>query len=75
MGFRATAREAASRYAVTGWVRNERDGTVILEAQGVAEEVSRFLEAVRATMAEEISGEDRATIEPRGEERGFEILR
>ena len=34
VGFRHTALNAASRLGLTGWVRNERDGSVSMEAQG-----------------------------------------
>ena len=34
VGFRYTARHAAQRYRVTGWVRNEYDGSVTCEVQG-----------------------------------------
>jgi Acylphosphatase len=33
VGFRATARAVASRFEVTGWVRNADDGTVEMEVQ------------------------------------------
>ena len=34
VGFRATPRASAQRHGVTGWVRNEPDGSVAFEAQG-----------------------------------------
>ena len=34
VGFRYTARLAAKQMGVTGWVRNEYDGTVVMEIQG-----------------------------------------
>ena len=42
VGFRARARDTARAHPVTGWVRNEPDGTVCLEAQ----------DAVRAYLAD-----------------------
>jgi len=51
VGFRATARMIASRYAVTGWVRNEPDGSVTMEVQGDADEVERCLASLRGRMA------------------------
>ncbi|MFG0258425.1 MAG: acylphosphatase [Phycisphaerales bacterium JB043] len=44
--FRATAREIATRFDVSGWVRNEPDGTVHLVAQGDPDEVERYLDAL-----------------------------
>lgn len=43
VGFRATARQVARGYQVSGWVRNEPDGTVLLEAQGRTEQVMAYL--------------------------------
>ncbi|MGF1506682.1 MAG: acylphosphatase [Chloroflexi bacterium] len=34
VGFRASARRAANRLSVTGWVRNEPDGSVFTVAEG-----------------------------------------
>lgn len=34
VGFRYHARFAADRYGLTGWVKNEYDGTVTMEVQG-----------------------------------------
>lgn len=36
VGFRATTQAIASRLGLTGWVRNEPDGSVLMEAQGSA---------------------------------------
>ena len=45
--FRATAREIARRYDVTGWVRNERDGSVRCVVEGEADELGRFVNAIQ----------------------------
>jgi len=50
VGFRYTARSIASRFPVTGWVRNLADGSVELEAQGEKEEVQEYLAALAARM-------------------------
>lgn len=47
VGFRFTTKQAADELGVTGIVRNESDGTVYVEAQGSAEQLSRFVEALR----------------------------
>jgi acylphosphatase len=46
VGFRATTRQVASRFRVTGFVRNEPDGSVLCVAEGEPSEVESFLEAV-----------------------------
>ncbi|MGQ0723503.1 MAG: acylphosphatase [Candidatus Eiseniibacteriota bacterium] len=45
--FRATTREAALALGVRGTVRNEPDGSVLIEAEGDDESLDRFLERVR----------------------------
>ncbi len=47
VGFRYYAQECAALCNVTGWVKNEWDGSVTLEAQGETDDVSRFLAIVR----------------------------
>jgi acylphosphatase len=44
--FRATTREVAERFAVTGYVRNLPDGTVELVAEGESEVLDAFIAAV-----------------------------
>lgn len=47
VGFRAFVLSRAADCRVTGFVRNTLDGAVEVEAQGKAEELERFLLAVR----------------------------
>ncbi len=44
--FRATAVDVARRFAITGWVRNEPDGSVRCVVEGESEELSRFVAAI-----------------------------
>lgn len=74
VGFRATARDTAKDFAVQGWVRNERDGSVFLVAEGESAEIDRFLERLKSRMNRFISTVDRRDCPPMGE-RGFEIAR
>lgn len=48
VGFRYRARRAAMSYGCTGWVRNERDGSVVMEIQGTEEAVGSVLLAVQS---------------------------
>jgi len=50
VGFRATTHATASGFAVTGWVRNEPDGSVLVEAQGTRDAVEAFIDAVGSKM-------------------------
>jgi acylphosphatase len=47
VGFRFFVRDAAAREGIAGWVRNQDDGSVEIEAQGDAEALTRFEMAVR----------------------------
>lgn len=62
VGFRITARSIARGRSVTGWVRNEADGSVMLEAQGVACEVALLLESVRERMGMLIASEEASEV-------------
>lgn len=75
VGFRATARSIARRYPITGWVRNEADGSVLLEAQGEAGAVQEFLEAISREMEGLIAGADHCEATILDREEGFEIRR
>ena len=46
VGFRYRARHAAELYGCTGWVRNEYDGSVVMEIQGEEEQIDRVILAV-----------------------------
>lgn len=43
MGFRTRAKYAARGMYITGWVKNEWDGSVVMEAQGTEEAIDRML--------------------------------
>lgn len=75
VGFRATTRELAARSPVTGWVRNEPDGSVMLEVQGTAEQVEAVLSALEQTMGRVIRTIDRTPIAECPEETAFVIRR
>ncbi len=46
VGFRYTARHLAERFSLTGWVRNEYDGSVSMEWQGTPVDISSALHAL-----------------------------
>lgn len=75
VGFRATARGIARRHGLVGWVRNEPDGTVLLEAQGPRGEIDAVVAEIRAAFPVHLRAVDE---QPMGElpgESGFEIER
>ena len=46
VGFRYRAQYAANGCRVTGWVKNEWDGSVIMEAQGTEEQINEMLKLI-----------------------------
>lgn len=50
VGFRYRTLEIATSYAVTGFVQNLFDGKVVLVAEGVADELDRFLADIERQM-------------------------
>ena len=47
VGLRGYCKRTASSFKVSGWVKNDPQGTVIIFAQGDESEVEDFLKAVR----------------------------
>jgi acylphosphatase len=73
VGFRATTRHVASSFPVTGWVRNEPDGSVLLQAQGREDDVQAFLIELRTRMARFIRTEVPDRLAASSGEDGFRI--
>ena len=47
VGFRYRACRAAEKAGVTGWVKNEPDGTVTMEVQGTEEQIRLVVDRIR----------------------------
>lgn len=75
VGFRVTTREVARGVAVTGWVRNEPDGTVWCEVQGEKAACDRFVEALCSRMARYVEAQRTELMPTVPAERVFEIRR
>jgi acylphosphatase len=76
IGFRYTAKSVATGFDVTCTVRNLPSGGVELIAEGRREELEAFRQAIRESGLDHfIRDEDITWAEPKGEFRGFEIVR
>lgn len=75
VGFRFACAQAARPLGVTGWVRNEEDASVLLEAQGAPAELDDLLEAIGSRMRGNIEGQESWEIPVLLGERSFEIRR
>ncbi|WP_164103116.1 acylphosphatase [Candidatus Laterigemmans baculatus] len=73
VGFRMTAVRQVAGAAIDGWVRNEPDLSVRLEAEGRRRDVEVFLGRVRGALAERIDDEQIHWVPAKGERGGFRI--
>lgn len=73
VGFRATTRSIARAFAITGWVRNEPDGSVRCVVEGEPSEIDRFIKQVQAKMQGFIRDTRIDTSPATGEFAGFRI--
>ena len=71
VGFRYRARHAAGYYGCTGWVRNEWDGSVIMEIQGEPEAIDNVIMSIEAGRYVKIENMDSRAIPVSPDERGF----
>jgi acylphosphatase len=47
VGFRYFVQRRAAEFDISGWVKNERDGTVLVMAQGDVKDLMSFIEHLR----------------------------
>ena len=71
VGFRWRAKKAAEMYGVTGWVRNDWNGSVTMEVQGSEEQIDQVTVAIRRGMYIRIDTIECRTIPADPDERGF----
>jgi len=75
VGFRATARDLASSYAITGYVENLPTGAVLLVIEGEEAELDRYLAALTAEMGRLITSHQSRAQPALGEFSDFSIHR
>ena len=73
VGFRYTAQRIAQQHAVTGFVKNLRDGRVELVAEGSRGEIDRLLREIAAAMEGNIEEADEQAVPATGLFRKFEV--
>lgn len=71
VGFRYRARHTAGLYGCTGWVRNEWDGSVVMEIQGSEAAIDRVILAIEAGRYVRIEHMDSRMIPVDPNERAF----
>lgn len=73
VGFRMTTGRIAQAFDVTGWVRNEPDGTVLCHVEGSVSEIEDFMRQVGDRMSGYIVDVESSDSEPTGEFSCFEV--
>ncbi len=72
--FRATTQSVAGRFAVTGTVRNQPDGSVFLRAEGARAELERFLAGIEEEKRGHIDSREVSWSDSTGEFGDFRIV-
>ena len=73
VGFRYTASHAANMYRLTGYVKNEYDGSVTCEVQGSDEAIDQFIAVINRGRFIDVERIDKTVLEPDNDERSFEV--
>ena len=73
VGFRWQAQRAADIAGVTGWVRNEYDGSVTMEVQGIPRKLDEVISALERGRFIHIDRLSSRTIAPDPNERSFRV--
>lgn len=73
VGFRYHAKHAASALGLTGWVRNEYDGSVMMEVQGEDVLIERMLQTLNRDMYIDIQSMEVKKIAIDNDEKSFRV--
>ena len=73
VGFRYTATHAANMFRLTGYVKNEYDGSVTCEVQGRDEDIDKFIDVIYRGRFIEVDYIDRTPIDTVSDERSFDV--
>ena len=74
VGFRYRAMHAANLNGVTGWVRNDPDGSVTMEVQGTQGQIDNVIRAIEKGTYIQIDRMEVTTIPLKETEHGFGAL-
>ena len=73
VGFRYRAKQAAAISKVTGFVRNEYDGSVIMEVQGTLDQIGQTIAFLYASPYIRIDGIERENVAVKPGESDFRV--
>ena len=74
VGFRYEVQRIASQLDLTGWVRNQSDGSVVVEIEGPLNYIEGFLLSVEAVPRFDITEIQAKDLPPTQIEKAFKIL-
>ena len=74
VGLRYRAEKAAEMSGCTGWVRNDRSGSVTMEIQGTEEQIDAVILAIERGRFVRIENMESRSIPPLEDERGFRTV-
>lgn len=75
IGFRWTAKRIADSLGVSGWVRNNPDGSVSAAVEGADGDLDSFVERLDAALGRYITAVRSKDVKPGKNSRGFDIVR
>jgi acylphosphatase len=73
VGFRITAISQARGLSINGFVRNEPDGSVLMDVEGIPRDIKELMRRIESEMSHNIDGIEVADREPTGAKGGFRI--
>ena len=73
VGFRFQAKHAAKRNGVTGWVKNEFDGSVTMEIQGTEQQINDVVAEIDSDPYIRIERMETKWLYPDPDEREFRV--
>ena len=73
VGFRYTAKYTASGLGITGWVMNEWDGTVTMQAQGTKEQLDQLISRLENAIFIQIDRIEKTQIAVDEDEHSFRV--
>lgn len=73
VGFRYTANQIAQKLGITGWVYNDYDGSVLMEAQGTKSQISQMINLLEKGTFIEIDSIDKIDLQIEQNEQSFRL--
>lgn len=73
VGFRYTANQIAQKLEITGWVYNDYDGSVLMEAQGTKSQISQMINLLEKGTFIEIDSIDKIDLQIEQNEQSFRV--